>query len=145
MFTRIFQAFAAPAKQPLPETDARLALGALMVRVAKSDHVYRVEEISQIDRLLAKLNDLNPVDAAKLRATCEKLEAQAPETAEFAALIRQSVSMDQRIAALLALWQVTLADGVRHQEEIDVVQEVRIALGLSEEISADLQAKAKTS
>ena len=144
MFARIFQAFAAPDPEPLPEPDAQLALGALMVRVAKSDHVYRVEEISQIDRLLAQLYDLNPVEAAKLRATCEKLDAEAPETAKFAALIRKNVPMKQRLAALEALWRITLADGVRHDDEIVVVEETRIALGLSKEVSAELRAKSKT-
>lgn len=135
MFTRILQAFSAKTPEPLPEPDARLALGALMVRVAKSDHVYRVEEISQIDRLLATFNDLNPVEAAQLRATCERLESHAPDTASFAALIRDTVDKQHRLAALEAMWRVVLADGVRQPEQLVVVDDVRKALGLSHDLS----------
>ena len=132
MLTRILHAFAAPKPQPLPEPDEKLALGALMVRVAKSDHTYKFSEISQIDRLLARLNGLKPIEAAKMRATCEKLDKAAPTTEEFAHLIRETVSFEARIDALEALWEVVLADGKRREEELLVVDEVREALGLSE-------------
>lgn len=132
MLTRILNAFAAPKPQPLPEPDAKLALGALMVRVAKSDQIYQFSEISRIDKLLARLNRLKPVEAARMRATCEKLDKAAPGTEEFAHLIRETVSFEDRIDALEALWEVVLADGVRHEVELAVVEQVREALGLSE-------------
>lgn len=132
MLTRIFNLFKGGNEpDPLPEPDAKLALGALMVRVAKSDSVYRVEEISRIDRLLMHMNGLNPVEAAKMRATCEKIEAEAPPTKKFALLIRETVSFEARVEAHEALWQVMLADGVRRAEELAVVTQVREALGLS--------------
>ena len=133
MLTRIMHLLkGGHAPDPLPEPDAKLALGALMVRVAKSDAVYRVEEISRIDRLLAQMNGLGPVDAAKMRALCEKIEAEAPATKKFALLIRETVSVEARIEAHEALWQVMLADGVRREEELAVVNQVRDALGLTE-------------
>ena len=131
MFTRILQAFAAPRPAPLPEPDARLALGALMVRVAKVDHRYDVAEIGQIDRLLAHLYGLNPVEAAKMRATCERLAAD-PAAGDFAALIRETVSRDVRIEALEALWQVVLSDGHEGAEEQGLVSRTAAALGLDE-------------
>ncbi|QGX97864.1 TerB family tellurite resistance protein [Roseovarius faecimaris] len=132
ILNRILHAFDAPKPQPLPEPDAKLALGALMVRVAKSDMNYQVSEISRIDKLLARLNRLKPIEAAKMRATCEKLDKAAPDTVEFGRLIRETVSMEARLDALEALWEVVLADGVRRDVELRVVEEVREALGLSE-------------
>lgn len=132
MFERVLKAFAAPKPQPLPEPDEKLALGALMVRVAKSDHTYKLAEISRIDRLLARLNGIGPVEAAKMRAICERLDGAAPDTDRFAHLIRETVSFEARIDALEALWEVVLADGERHQEELSVVDHVREAMGLSE-------------
>ena len=129
---RILSAFSARKTDPLPEPDARLALGALMVRVAKSDDSYRVEEIQRIDRTLARANGIGPVDAAKMRATCEKLEALAPETESFAALIRDTVSHEGRLDTLRALWQVVLADGLERPEELSVISGTCAALGLSE-------------
>lgn len=132
MLERLFKAFATPSPDPLPEPDEKLALGALMVRVAKSDHTYKFSEISRIDRLLARLNGIGPIDAAKMRAICEKLDKAAPDTEEFAHLIRETVSFEARVDALEALWEVVLADGVRRDEELQVVDEVREAIGLSE-------------
>lgn len=131
MFERLLNAFSRTAPQVLPEPDGKLALGALMVRVAKSDRHYKFSQISRIDRLLARLNGIGPVEAAKMRATCEKLDRAAPGTDEFAHLIREAVPFEARIDALEALWEVMLADGECHEEELQVVDEVREALGLS--------------
>ncbi len=144
MFQGILNALKTPKPQPLPEPDAKLALGALLVRVALSDHRYRVEEIGRIDRLLARINGLNPVEAAKMRATCEKLEKQAPDTQDFAHLIRETVSFEARIDALEAMWEVVLADGVRRDEEIAVVQTAQEALGLSQHDSDAARARAES-
>ncbi|MEL6647426.1 MAG: TerB family tellurite resistance protein [Pseudomonadota bacterium] len=128
---RLMHAFDAPKPAPLPEPDEKLALGALMVRVAMSDHRYRVSEISKIDRLFGRLYGLKPIEAAKMRATSEKLEKQAPETDKFAIIIRETVSFEARVDALEALWEVVLADGTVADEELRVVESVRNALGLS--------------
>jgi len=131
MITRILHAFSAPKPAPLPEPDEKLALGALMVRVAKSDHHYEVSEIKRIDRLLARLYGLKPIEAAKMRATCEKLEHAAPDTARFAHLIRETVSIEARVNALEALWEVVLSDGASQPEELQVLDVAREAMGLS--------------
>lgn len=141
---RLKRAISAPKPEPLPEPDEKLALGALMVRVAMSDHSYKFSEISRIDRLLTRFYGLNPVDAAKMRATCEKLEKQAPETDQFAHLIRESVSFEARVDALEALWEVVLADGEQHEEEISVIDHVREAIGLSADDSDRARAIAQS-
>ncbi len=131
MLSRILSLFKGQDSEPLPDPDARLALGALMVRVAKSDDRYAVAEISRIDALLARMNGLGPVDAAKMRATCEKIEAEAPSTRKFALLIRETVSFEARVEAHEALWQVMLADGKPSEPEMAIIVQVREALGLT--------------
>jgi uncharacterized tellurite resistance protein B-like protein len=120
----------APIPAPLPELDAQYALGALLVRVAAADRAYLFEEVSQIDRILALRNGLKPLDAARMRAECERLENVVPETGEFARLIRETVSYDDRRAVARALWQVVLADGVRHEQEIALVDLIEGHLGI---------------
>lgn len=136
MLGKLLRSFRATHDAPLPQPDAQLALGALMVRVAKSDHIYQLSEIQKIDRLLARLFTLNPVEAAKMRATCEKLDANAPHTDHFAALIRDGLDHAHRLAALEALCEVMLADGTPHVEEIEEIHATRVLLGLDE---ADLK------
>lgn len=131
MLKKLFQAFR-PEKPPaLPDPDAELALGALLVRVAQSDREYQLEEISLIDRILARLYQHNAIEAAKVRATCEKLHAAAPETDTFGKLIRETTGLDERLAALDALWEVVLADGNEGDGELKIVEDARKAMGLS--------------
>ncbi|MBE0453846.1 TerB family tellurite resistance protein [Roseovarius autotrophicus] len=143
MLSRILHAFSAPKPAPLPEPDEKLALGALMVRVAKSDRHYDLAEIKRIDRLLARLYGLRPIEAAKMRALCERLEHDAPNTARFGHLIRETVRLEARIAALEALWEVVLADGESAPEELSAIDAAREAMGLSAADSASARALAE--
>lgn len=134
MFERLFPR-RPPA--PLPQPNAQLALGALLVRVAFADHQYKATEVGQIDRILAETFNLKPLEAAKLRATCEALERHAPGTPEFAKILRDEVSYPDRKALADAMWSVALADGERDDEEEQMLQSIENALGLSD---ADIQA-----
>ena len=131
MLKKLFQAFRPPQHDNLPDPDAELALGALMVRVAQADRDYKLEEISLIDRILARLYQHNAIEAANVRATCEKLHAAAPETDTFGKLIRETTDLQERLSALDALWEVVLADGKSDEGEIKILEEARGAMGLS--------------
>jgi len=131
MLKKFFQAFRPQQQTTLPDPDAELALGALLVRVAQADRDYKLEEIRLIDRILARLYQHNAIEAAKVRATCEKLHAAAPDTDTFGKLIRETTDLQERLAALEALWEVVLADGNSDEGEIKIVEEARIAMGLS--------------
>lgn len=131
MLKKLFQSFRPPAQVELPDPDAELALGALLVRVAQADRDYQVEEISLIDRILARLYQHNAIEAAKVRATCEKLHSAAPETDTFGKLIRETTGIEERLAALDALWEVVLADGQQQEGELKIVEDARKAMGLS--------------
>ena len=139
---RILSGFRDTHAEPLPAPDAKLALGALLVRVAKSDKVYTVSEISLIDRILAQHFGLKPIQAAKMRATCEKLQKAAPDSGKFAELIRNELSHDERMQALCDLWQVVLADGSEDACEVEIVEALREALGLDPDESAEARKRA---
>lgn len=139
MFERLFPK---RDKAPLPQPDAQLALGALLVRVAFADREYRAEELAQIDRILAATFNLGPIDAAKLRATCEALERDAPGTPEFADILREEVAYDQRRALAGHMWRIVLADGAIDPAEEAVLHQIEGALGLTPEDSAEIQRNA---
>ncbi len=120
-----------PAETPLPAPDARLALGTLLVRVAMADKAYLFEEIEQIDRILGEAYGLNPVEAAKMRATCEKLAFAMDDDREMAELVRASVEYDHRREKVDALWKVVLADGITDDREAALVDLVEDVLGVS--------------
>ncbi|CUH44888.1 TerB family tellurite resistance protein [Ruegeria atlantica] len=144
MLKKFLQAFRPPQHGHLPDPDAELALGALMVRVAQADRDYKLEEISLIDRILARLYQHNAIEAAKVRATCEKLHAAAPDTDTFGKLIRETTDLQERLAALDALWEVVLADGNSDEGEMKIVEEARIAMGLSFKDSQEAHERVQT-
>lgn len=140
MFARILSIFQGGTAfvTPLPEADARTALGALMVRAAKADHAYLFEEVEQIDAVLSKLYELNPVEAAKMRAGCEKLEEEMPATEELASILHDAIRQEDREGAVAALWSVVFADGIERKEEDDFLHAIEAALGVSPEVSQRL-------
>ncbi|WP_420568106.1 TerB family tellurite resistance protein [Thalassovita sp.] len=142
MFSQLFRSIRTSKEEELPEPDEKLALGALLVRVAKSDKNYNIHEIQRIDRIFSQRFDLNAVEAAKMRALCEKLEQHAPHLDVFSEMIREGVDFDERLATLEAMWQVALADGHERPEELEVVDRTKHALGLSEADSLQARVQA---
>lgn len=123
----------APTPSPLPQPNAQLALGALLVRVALANRQYLASEVAQIDRVLVATFDLKPLDAAKLRAECEALERHAPGTPEFTEILRQEIPYAERLALGGAMWAVAMADGQRDDDEEQQLLAIETALGLSDE------------
>lgn len=126
----------APTSDPLDQHDARLAMAALMVRVARADHDYAVEEISTIDKLLANKYNLDDADTAALRAEAEELEAKAPDTVRFTRLIKDAVPYEDRNAVVENLWRIVLVDDVRDDHENGFLHLVSHLLGVSDKDSA---------
>ncbi len=132
MFTDLLRRLAAPVPNRLPTPDARLALTALLVRIARSDGDYAAAEVSQIDRILVSRYALAPADATALRQEGEILESQAPDTVRFTRAIKDAVDYEDRLAVVTAAWSVVLADGGRAQEENALMRLIASLLGVSD-------------
>ena len=132
MFSDLLRRLGASAPGPLPDPDARTALAALLVRIARTDGDYAEAERSRIDRLLAAHHGLSPFEAAQLRADAEVLEAEAPDTVRFTRALKAAVALDDRTALLDSLWEVALADGRRDNEEGQTMRLITRLLGLTD-------------
>ncbi|MCK0169908.1 TerB family tellurite resistance protein [Aliiroseovarius sp. S1123] len=121
-----------PAPQPLQDGDARLAVAAILVRLARADNDYDAAEKRAIDRVLATRHSLSETDAASLRADAEALEATAPDTVRFTNAVKDAVPLDDRIAILEAAWTVVLTDGERASEEDALMRMIPRFLGISD-------------
>ena len=141
MIERILGFFSRPHHEltHMPEADARHALGALLVRVAKADGAYLFQEIEEIDHLLADLYSLNAIQAARMRAECERLEGAMPDTNALADVLKASISDKERDDVVAALWKVADADGQRHDTEEKVVAIATETFGMSPEAAAALR------
>lgn len=136
MFGDFLKRLTQPGPAPLPDADARLALTALLVRIARSDGSYDPAEIDRIDRIVAARYGLSPFEASRLRGEAEALEAEAPDTVRFTRAIKDAVPYDERLGVVESLWQVVLADGERAQEEDALLRLVASLLGVSDVDSA---------
>ena len=125
-----------PAPAPLDEADARLALSALLVRVARSDHQYDMAEAAAITQILMERYALDHTAAETLRGEAEAIEAGAPDTVRFTRAIKDAVPYEAREKVVEALWQVVLADGHRDDAENSLMRLVVNLLGINDRDSA---------
>ncbi|MBK5933869.1 putative tellurite resistance protein B-like protein [Rhodovulum imhoffii] len=136
MFGDFLTRLLAPDPRALSDGDARLALGALLVRIARADGDYAREEAERIERILARRHALTPQGARTLREQAEALEAEAPDTVRFTRAIKEAVAYEDRIAVIEALWDVVLADGIRDSEENALLRLTANLLGVNDRDSA---------
>lgn len=136
MFASFLNKLVQPAPEPLNDTDARLALTALLVRVARTDGDYAATEIARIDSIAIDRYGLTPTQATELRQKAEQLEAEAPDTVRFTEAIKEAVAYDDRVGVIEALWQVVLADGHRDKDEDALLRMVSNFLGVNDIDSA---------
>ncbi|MBQ0805816.1 MULTISPECIES: TerB family tellurite resistance protein [unclassified Sulfitobacter] len=136
MFADFLKRLTQPEPAQMPDADARLALTALLVRIAKSDNDYAPAEKARIDQITANRYGLTPADAEALRARAEVLETEAPDTVRFTRAIKDAVPYDARLGVIETLWAVVLADGTRSDEENALLRLVTNLLGVTDTDSA---------
>ncbi|MDA8585187.1 TerB family tellurite resistance protein [Rhodobacteraceae bacterium] len=136
MFGDLLRRMTAPQPEPLTGDDSRLALAALLVRLARADGAYDDDEISRIDKVLAARFELNPPEVSSLRKDAETLEAQAPDTVRFTRAIKGAVPYEDRTQVIEAMWEIVLADGAREAEEDALMRMIAPMLGVNDRDSA---------
>lgn len=136
MFADFIKRLTQPDPAPLPDDDARLALTALLVRIARSDNDYAASESRRIDQIVMQRYGLDADAARALRSDAETLETEAPDTVRFTRAIKDAVAYENRLAVIEALWQVVLADGSRSDEENALLRLVASLLGITDTDSA---------
>ena len=136
MFSKLLNSVLSGEPAVLPDADARLALTALMVRIARSDSFYDDSEADRIDRINMARYDLSPFEAANLRREAEEAKAGAADTVQFTRAIKEAVPLDDRIHVVEAFWKVVLADEERDPEEDSILRLVSNLLGINDRDSA---------
>ncbi len=132
MFADLLSRLTQPEPARLPDSDARLALTALLVRAARTDGHYDPAERARITRIAATRYGLSEDEAEALRAEAEALEGEAPDTVRFTRAIKDAVPLDERIGVIEALWAVVMEDGERDDHENALMRLVTNLLGVSD-------------
>lgn len=136
MIARLLITLFGPDPGPLSPLEGRLALAALLVRVARADTDYRSAERDRIDRVLSGRYGLSPFEAGALRTEAEAVEAEAPDTVRFTRALKDAVPHEDRMGIIAALWSVALADGSRDPEEDALIRMIADLLGIPDRDSA---------
>jgi uncharacterized tellurite resistance protein B-like protein len=136
MFAEFLKRLTQPEPDPLDDGDARLALTALLVRIARADGDFAPEERRQIEAVITTRYVLDAQGAAKLIEDATTLETEAPDTVRFTRAIKDAVPYEDRLSVIESLWSVVLADGVREHEEDALLRLVSNLLGVNDKDSA---------
>ena len=136
MFADFLNRLLEPRDSGLDDQDARLALTALLVRLARSDGHYDAAEKALILRISGHRYGLSESEALALRDDAETLEGEAPDTVRFTRAIKDAVPYEERVGVIEALWQVALADGERDAGEDAIIRMASSFLGISDRDSA---------
>ena len=138
MFRNILNRLTADEEDParLSGAEARIAVAALLVRVARADNSYHKREKAQIDAILGRLHDLDPAEAAERRGDAEMIEAEAPDTVRFTRQIKERIPLEERQTIIAALWEVALIDADRDSSEDRLIRLTASLLGVNDRDSA---------
>ena len=136
MLKNILKIFADDNVSQLEPDDARLAITALMIRVARSDDDYSKAELNNIISLISARFKLSNAEANELIKEAELVEEQAPDTVRFTKSIKSAIDFDDRIAIIDDLWSVVLTDSFRDTNEDALIRTVVSLLGVSDKDSA---------
>jgi len=119
----------------LQDDDARTALTALLIRVAKEDGHYAPSEKLIIRDIIAQRYALDPAATDALMTEAEEFETQAGDTVRITRLIKDGVPYINRVEVVEALWQVVLADDDRTDEENAFLRLVVSLIGVTDQES----------
>ena len=143
MFADFLRRLTDPEPDQMGDEDARLALAALLVRLARADGDYAAIEIERIDEALARRYGLSSAETTALRKRAEILEAEAPDTVRFTRAIKDAVPLDERRSVLEAMWSVVIADGARDMLEDSSMRVIAGLLGINDRDSNLARQKAE--
>lgn len=117
MLADLLRRLSGPAQTDhMPPEDSRLALAALMVRLARADDTYSADEKRRIEAVLGERFGIAAAEARALRGEAETAEAAAPDTVRFTRMIKDAVPYEERVGVIEALWRVAAAEGLNADE-----------------------------
>ncbi|CUX80270.1 MAG: hypothetical protein HLUCCA05_09700 [Roseibaca calidilacus] len=119
-------------RKPEPDKpDGRVAVAALLVRVARTDGDYADAERAVIQAILTRR-----FGSADMLAQAEALEQSAGDTVHLTKAIKDEIAHDDRLDYLQDLWRVVLADEARDFEEDGFMRLACNLLGMGDRDSA---------
>lgn len=112
------------------ETDVRRAVCALLLEIANIDDRFTEEERGRIVAVLKSKYGLSRQDANALIAASRQALKESTDLWQFAQLINEQRSTEEKIRIMETLWRVIYADGKLDQHEDYLIHKLSTLLRL---------------
>jgi uncharacterized tellurite resistance protein B-like protein len=145
VFKRFFSKASAKvngASRQNTEHDIRVATCALFVEIARIDEKFTEAEANRIVSILKERYALSPEHADALIAEAERELEKSVDLWQFARLINENYSNEEKIKIIETLWRIVYVDGKMDQYEHYLMNKLQNLLRLSHDqlIAAKLKA-----
>jgi len=111
--------------------DVRVATCALFVEMARIDEKFTQAEVETILSILKEKYGLSQEHADALLAEADKELDESVDLWQFARLINENYSVDEKIEIIETLWQMVFVDGKMDQYEHYLMNKLKNLLRLS--------------
>jgi uncharacterized tellurite resistance protein B-like protein len=125
----------------ITEHDLRVATCALFVEMARIDETFTQEEMDTILTILKEKYGLSQEYADALVADADKELAESVDLWQFARLINENYTIDEKIKIIEILWQMVYVDGKMDRYEHYLMNKLKNLLRLSHDQLIDAKLK----
>jgi len=121
--------------------DIRVATCALFVEIARIDEKFTQEEMETIISILKEKYNLSQEHADALIAEAEKELKESVDLWQFARLINENYSNEEKVKIIETLWQIVYVDGKMNRYEHYLMNKLKKLLRLSQDQLIDTKLK----
>ena len=120
-------------EKQVSEHDVRVATCALFVEMARIDEKFTQSEVDTILSILREKYGLSQEHADALLAEADKELEESLDLWQFASLINENYSVDEKIEIIETLWQMVFVDGKMDRYEHYLMNKLKNLLRLSQD------------
>jgi uncharacterized tellurite resistance protein B-like protein len=125
--------------------DIHVATCALLVEIARIDGTFTQEEMSSILSILKEKYGLSRQHADALIAEAEKQLEESVDMWQFARMINENYSNEEKMEIIETLWRIVYVDGKMDQYEHYLMNKLKNLLRVSHDQLIDAKLKVKHS
>lgn len=129
------------ANQTTASHDVHVAVCALCIEIARIDEQFTPEELEAVLSILKAKYQLSTEHAEALIATADNALEDSVDLWQFAQLINENYSPDEKIAIIEILWQIVYVDGKMDEHEHYLMNKLSTLLRLSHNQLIDAKLK----
>jgi uncharacterized tellurite resistance protein B-like protein len=123
------------------EYKLRVATCALFLEMARIDEVFTADEMESILTILKEKYGLSDEEANALVAEADRELDESVDLWQFAGLINENYSVDEKIKIIETLWQMVFVDGKMDRYEHYLMNKLKSLLRLSQKQLIDAKLK----